>query len=65
MRDLILPDPERTRSMLSALINFVKFALQQEQDLRKFRDHSVAALTERDRLAVEANELRRKIGGIQ
>ena len=65
MRDLIFPKPDRTRSMLSALINFVKFALQQESDPRKFREKSVAALAERDRLTLEVGELRRKIKEIQ
>ena len=65
MKDLVFPEPERTRSVLSAIINFIKFCEEREIFLRKLRDQSIAALDEREKLAEQAVELKQRIAEIK
>ena len=65
MRDLALPEPERTRNILSAIINFIKFAEERGGFLKKLRDQSASALTERERMEQQAAELKQKIAEIK
>lgn len=65
MRDLVFPEPERTRNILSAIINFIKFAEERTPFLKKLRDQSSSALEERDRTKQKVEELRQKIAEIK
>lgn len=65
MRDLIFPEPERTRNILSAIINFIKFAEERGTFLKKLRDQSTSALDERERLTHEIAEIKKKIEEIK
>ena len=65
MRDLIFPEPERTRNILSAIINFIKFAEERGTFLKKLRDQSTSALEEKERLTHEIEEIKRKIEEIK
>ncbi|EJC97997.1 uncharacterized protein FOMMEDRAFT_143487 [Fomitiporia mediterranea MF3/22] len=65
MRDLVFPEPERTRNILSAIINFIKFAEERAPFLKKLRDRSVSALSEKERTAQRVAELKQKIDEIQ
>lgn len=61
MADLTQPEPERTRNVLSAIINFVKFAEERGPFLKKLRDQFTAATEERERLSLDVLELRKKV----
>lgn len=50
-KDLYSPDPERTRFVLSAFINFVKFAEECAPFVSAVRDKSSAIIEEREQLA--------------
>ncbi|KAL5482632.1 NUF2 [Sanghuangporus weigelae] len=65
MRDLVFPEPERTRNILSAIINFIKFAEERAPFLKKLRDQSSSALEERDQTKQKVEEMRRKIAEIK
>lgn len=65
MKDLVFPESERTRSILSAIINFIKFCEEREVFLKKLRDQSSAALEERKSVAAQVAETRRKIAEIK
>ncbi|THH11642.1 hypothetical protein EW145_g515 [Phellinidium pouzarii] len=65
MRDLILPEPERTRNILSAIINFIKFAEERGSFLKKLRDQSTSALAERERMEQSVTELKQKIAEVK
>ncbi|KAL5501596.1 NUF2 [Sanghuangporus vaninii] len=65
MRDLVFPEPERTRNILSAIINFIKFAEERAPFLKKLRDQSSSALEERDRTKQKVEEMRQKIAEIK
>ncbi|KAI5122463.1 hypothetical protein M0805_008774 [Coniferiporia weirii] len=65
IRDLTLPEPERTRNILSAIINFIKFAEERGSFIKKLRDQSTTAVTERERVDQEVAELKQKIAEIK
>ncbi|KAH8114618.1 Nuf2 family-domain-containing protein [Phellopilus nigrolimitatus] len=65
MRDLVSPEPERTRNIMSAIINFVKFVEERGGFLRKLRDQSTSALEERERMQHKVAELKQKIAEIK
>lgn len=65
MRDLALPESERTRNILSAIINFIKFAEERGTFLKKLRDQSTSALSERERIEQQVAELKQKIAEIK
>lgn len=65
MRDLVLPEPERTRNILSAIINFIKFAEERGSFLKKLRDQSISGFEEKERMTHMVAELRQKIAEIQ
>ncbi|KZT03575.1 uncharacterized protein LAESUDRAFT_659679 [Laetiporus sulphureus 93-53] len=60
-RDLYFPEPERTRSILSAFVNFVKFCEQCEPFIMGLRERSAAVVEERDRVAQQLAETRQKV----
>lgn len=65
MNDLVFPEPERTRTILSAMINFVRFAEEREVFHKKLRDESAGAIEERDRVAEQVAELKERIAVIE
>lgn len=65
MRDLVFPEPNRTRNILSALINFIKFAEERASFLKKLRDQSVQAVEERVSMTQKVAELKQKIAEIK
>ncbi|KAG8217350.1 Nuf2 family-domain-containing protein [Butyriboletus roseoflavus] len=60
-KDLHLPDPERTRFILSAFINFVKFAEQCTPFVANLRDQSTTIIDEREHVAQELAALQHKL----
>ena len=60
-RDLYFPDPDRTRSILSAFINFIKFSEQSEAFINRLRDQSTAVIRERQAVTEETAELEQKV----
>ncbi|TFY68085.1 hypothetical protein EVJ58_g1230 [Rhodofomes roseus] len=60
-KDIYTPDAERTRSIFSAFINFVKFSEQCEAFVSGLRERSAAVIEERDRVAQQLAEARQKI----
>ncbi|KAF9239623.1 Nuf2 family-domain-containing protein [Melanogaster broomeanus] len=60
-KDLYLPDPERTRFILSAFINFVKFAEQCTPFISNLRDKSTTIIEEREQVAQELAALQHKL----
>ena len=54
-----------TRNILSAIINFIKFAEERAPFLKKLRDRSVSALAEKEHTAQRVAELKQKIDEIQ
>lgn len=60
-----MPEPERTRNILSAIINFIKFAEEREHFVKKLRDQSITAQEERERTSQNIIELKRKIAEIK
>ena len=65
LRDLIFPEPERTRIILSAIINFIKFAEERATFLKTLRDQSVQAVEERERMIQSVAEMKQKIEEIK
>lgn len=64
-KDLYLPDAERTRFILSAFINFVKFAEQCTPFVTNLRDRSTTIIEERERVAQDLAALQHKLGALQ
>lgn len=64
-KDLAFPEPERTRSILSAIINFIKFCEEREIFLKKLREQSSAALEERTTLAQQVLAMKQRIHEIK
>ncbi|KIJ17229.1 hypothetical protein PAXINDRAFT_112080 [Paxillus involutus ATCC 200175] len=64
-KDLYLPDPERTRFILSAFINFVKFAEQCAPFISNLRDQSTTVIEEREHLAQELAALQHKLNTLK
>ncbi|KAH9946391.1 uncharacterized protein BXZ73DRAFT_95891 [Epithele typhae] len=55
--DLYFPNPDRTRSILSAFINFMKFSEQSDAFITRLRDQSATLIRERQTVAEETEEL--------
>ncbi|KAI9569099.1 Nuf2 family-domain-containing protein [Boletus coccyginus] len=64
-RDLYLPDAERTRFVLSAFINFVKFAEQCTPFVANLRDQSTTIIDEREHVAQELAALQHKLNTLK
>ncbi|KAH9925307.1 Nuf2 family-domain-containing protein [Fomitopsis serialis] len=64
-KDIYFPDPERSRSIFSAFINFVKFAEQCETFVSGLRERSASVIEERDRIAEQLVETKQKIEAIK
>ncbi|KAH9951445.1 Nuf2 family-domain-containing protein [Amylocystis lapponica] len=64
-KDLYAPDPERTRSIFSAFINFVKFSEQCEPFITRLRGHSAAVIQEREKVAQRLAEARQRVAYIK
>ncbi|KAH7927702.1 hypothetical protein BV22DRAFT_1031466 [Leucogyrophana mollusca] len=60
-KDLYTPEPERTRFILSAFINFVKFAEQCGPFISSLRDKSTALVEERVQVAQGLSEMQHKL----
>ena len=60
-KDLHLPDPERTRFILSAFINFVKFAEQCTSFVSGLRDKSATIIEEREQVTQELAAVQHKL----
>ncbi|KAG1749143.1 Nuf2 family-domain-containing protein [Suillus paluster] len=56
-RDLSAPEPERTRFILSAFINFVKFAEQCTTFISNVREKSAQVIEEREQVVQELSEV--------
>ncbi len=61
MRDLVAPETQRTRLILSAFVNFIRFAEEREVFLKELRDKSQRTIEERDRMKQQVEELRAAI----
>ncbi|KAF8436921.1 Nuf2 family-domain-containing protein [Boletus edulis BED1] len=64
-KDLYLPDPERTRFILSAFINFVKFAEQCTPFIANLRDKSTTIIEEREHVAQELAASQHKLNTLK
>ncbi|KAI0736553.1 Nuf2 family-domain-containing protein [Fomitopsis betulina] len=64
-KDIYAPEPERTRAIFSAFINFVKFCEQCEVFISGLRERSSAVIEERDRVAQRLVETKQKIVSIK
>ncbi|KAI0928183.1 hypothetical protein AcW1_005507 [Taiwanofungus camphoratus] len=64
-KDLYSPDPERTRSIFSAFINFVKFSEQREPFVTGLREKSAAVIQERDKVVHELADTQQKVVSIK
>ena len=64
-KDIYAPEPERTRAIFSAFINFVKFCEQCETFISGLRERSAAVIEERDRVAQQLVETKQKIAAIK
>ncbi|KAI0747799.1 Nuf2 family-domain-containing protein [Daedaleopsis nitida] len=60
-KDLYFPDPDRTRGILSAFINFIKFSEQSEAFITRLREQSTAVIKERRAVAEEISDLERRM----
>ena len=65
IRDLVYPEPERTRNILSAIINLIKFAEERDGFIKKLREQSVSAQMEREQTLQKIDELKEKIAEIK
>jgi len=64
-KDIHLPDPERTRFILSAFINFVKFAEQCTSFVSGLRDKSATISEERERVAQELSTIQYELAALK
>lgn len=64
-KDLDSPEPERTRAIFSAFINFVKFSEQCESFITDLRERSAGMVEERDSVAQQLTDAHRKIAYIK
>ncbi|KIJ69633.1 hypothetical protein HYDPIDRAFT_36657 [Hydnomerulius pinastri MD-312] len=64
-KDLSFPDPERTRFILSAFINFVKFAEQCTPFISNLRDKSTTIIEEREQVAQELTAIQHKLNTLK
>jgi len=60
-RDLAAPEPERTRFILSAFINFVKFAEQCATYINNVREKSTLVIEERAQVIQELSDIQHKL----
>ena len=60
IKDLTFPDSTRTCGILCAIANFIKFNEQCEVFISELRDGSAALVKEREIVAMELAEVRRK-----
>ena len=65
IRDLVFPEPERTRNILSAIINFIKFAEERGSFLKNLREQSTSAIEERDAMRTQVEEMRQKVADMK
>lgn len=64
-KDLYLPEPERTRFVLSAFINFVKFAEQCTPFVANLRDQSTTIIEQREQVAQDLAALQHKLNALK
>ncbi|KAI1790724.1 Nuf2 family-domain-containing protein [Ganoderma leucocontextum] len=64
-KDLYFPDPDRTRSIFSAFINFIKFSEQSEAFINRLREQSTAVIRERQVVTEEVQDLQEKMEGFK
>ncbi|OCH95255.1 hypothetical protein OBBRIDRAFT_822977 [Obba rivulosa] len=64
-KDLYAPEPERTRSIFSAFINFVKFTEQNEFFVNGLREKSTSVIKEREKVARQLAEVQLKVAAIK
>ncbi|CCM06381.1 uncharacterized protein FIBRA_08640 [Fibroporia radiculosa] len=64
-KDLYFPEPERTRSLFSAFINFVKFSEQCESFITGLREKSANVIDERNKVAAEVIEVHQRVNAIK
>ncbi|KAI6150938.1 Nuf2 family-domain-containing protein [Pisolithus tinctorius] len=64
-KDLYNPEPERTRFILSAFINFVKFAEQCTPFTSGLRDKSITVMEEREQVAQELAAVQHKLSALK
>ncbi|KAH9901654.1 Nuf2 family-domain-containing protein [Cubamyces lactineus] len=60
-KDIYFPDPDRTRSIFSAFINFIKFSEQSEAFITRLRNQSTAVIKERQAVLEETAELEQRM----
>ncbi|KAI0646761.1 Nuf2 family-domain-containing protein [Trametes meyenii] len=60
-RDLYFPDPDRTRAVFSAFINFIKFTEQSEAFITRLRHQSTTVIKERQAVTEETAELEQRM----
>lgn len=65
MRDLVAPESERTRNILSAIINFIQFTEERGGFVKRLRSQSAAAVEERDSARIRVEELRKKVSDLK
>lgn len=64
-KDLYNPEPERTRFILSAFINFVKFAEQCTPFTSGLREKSITVMEEREQVAQELAAVQHKLSALK
>ncbi|TFY82587.1 hypothetical protein EWM64_g1426 [Hericium alpestre] len=64
-KDIYFPERERTRSILSAFINFIKFTEQCQGFVNGLREKSAARVGEREQVSRELAEVRQRIAMIK
>ncbi|KAH7889874.1 Nuf2 family-domain-containing protein [Phlebopus sp. FC_14] len=64
-KDLYLPEPERTRFILSAFINFVKFVEQCTPFINQLRDKATTAIEEREQAIQELTTMQHKLNALK
>ncbi|KAH9857774.1 Nuf2 family-domain-containing protein [Lenzites betulinus] len=60
-KDLYFPEPDRTRAVFSAFINFIKFTEQSEAFIHRLRNQSTAVVKERQAVLEETEDLEQKM----
>ncbi|OSD02761.1 hypothetical protein PYCCODRAFT_1458867 [Trametes coccinea BRFM310] len=60
-KDIYFPDPDRTRSIFSAFINFIKFSEQSEAFINRLRNQSATVIKERQAVIEETADLEQRM----
>lgn len=60
-KDLYFPEPDRTRAVFSAFINFIKFTEQSEAFINRLRNQSTAVIKERQAVLEETAALEQQM----